>query len=147
VTENRYFESWRPRFSVPVDVDGDGRPDSPAQQRAQYSHYRPLFTSQLRAAMGQGAIFIANTLGVVDPALNGLTIEACENVSNCEAAFKKQAEATRAANLAPVGVVWLKGDDPQECAKVKGLRQKLPFLLEGTDFYDGTHVVCPNELP
>ena len=43
-----------------------------------------------------------------------------------------------------MSVVWLKGDDPKECAKAKTLRQRLPFLLEGTDFYDGTHVVCPS---
>ena len=27
-------------------------------------------------------------------------------------------------------------------AVAASLRQQFPFLLEGTDFYDGTHVVC-----
>ena len=41
-----------------------------------------------------------------------------------------------------VSVMWLKGSDPAECANAKAMRAKLPYLLEGTDFYDGTHVVC-----
>jgi hypothetical protein len=104
--------------------------------------YRPLFTAGLRAALGPDAIMVANTLGVVDPSLNGLTIEACdssETEEQCVERFGAQAAVAAAPN---VSVIWLKGSDPQECAIAARLRARFPFMLEGTDFYDGTHVVC-----
>ena len=68
-----------------------------------------------------------------------LTIEACTNATECIAGFAAQAAVAHKPLLA---VMWLKGSDPAECANAKEMRAKLPFLLEGTDFYDGTHVVC-----
>jgi hypothetical protein len=86
------------------------------------------------------AIMIANTEpGQIDPSLNGFTIEACNNATECIASFRAQAAV---AHKPLLSVMWLKGSDPAECANAREMREKLPFLLEGTDFYDGTHVVC-----
>ena len=69
---DQYFKLWSHSFAFHVDTDGDGQPDSASQSRAQYDTYRPLFASQLRAALGPGAVMIANSgLGQVDPSLNG----------------------------------------------------------------------------
>ena len=46
------------------------------------------------------------------------------------------------AHAPPLGVVWLKSGTPAECTSAAQLRKKFPWLLEGTDFYDGSHVVC-----
>ena len=129
-------------FPFLVDTDGDGQPDTLAQTMAQYDKYRPLFSAALRKALGPHAIMIANSgLGQVDPSLNGLTIEACNDAAQCVASFKAQAAV---AHKPLLSVMWLKGSDPAECANAAALRKQLPFLLEGTDFYDGTHVVCSN---
>ena len=136
----RYFKAWTRTFPFPVDTDGDGKADTPAETRAQYDKYRPAFSAALRKALGPNAIMVANSdVGQVDPSLNGLTIEACDDAAECVAAFAAQAAVAHPPLLS---VMWLKGADPAECAIAKEMRAKLPYLLEGTDFYDGTHVVC-----
>ena len=98
-----------------------------------------MFTAGLRAALGPGAILLANTAGgVADPSLNGLTIED-EDEGNVMAWFEAQAAV---AHTPLVGVLWLKSGTPAECASAAQLRRMFPWLLEGTDFYDGGHVVC-----
>ena len=73
----------------------------------------------------------------------GLTIEACDDAAACVKAFEAQAAV---AHTPLLSVVWLKGWDPNECALVKSMQATLPYLLQGTDFYDGTHVVCNDTL-
>jgi hypothetical protein len=123
------------------DADGDGKPDSLAAIKAQNDRYRPAFTARLRAALGPGAILIANTAGgIADPALNGLTIEDQEgSQEKLVGWFEAQAAV---AHAPPLGVLWLKSGSATECASAAKLRARLPWLLEGTDFYDGGHVVC-----
>eukprot|EP00935_MAST-01C_sp_MAST-1C-sp1_P000831 g831.t1 len=125
--------------STRLDADGDGKPDTLPQILAQYRKYQPVFSASLREALGADALIIANTRGVVDPALNGLTIEACDNPSDCVRHFEAQSAV---AHRPLVSVMWLKGNNPSECAIASQMRKQLPYLLEGTDFYDGTHVVC-----
>jgi hypothetical protein len=50
----------------------------------------------------------ANTNSMVDPALNGLTIEACDDEAQCLAWFEAQAAV---AHQPPRSVLWLKGND------------------------------------
>jgi hypothetical protein len=139
---DQYFKGWSTKFPYPVDTDGDGTADTLAETQKQYNLYRPQFSAALRKALGPDAIMIANSgLGQVDASLNGLTIEACDNAANCMKSFSAQAAVAHKPSLS---VMWLKGSDPAECANAKELRMKLPYLLEGTDFYDGTHVVCGN---
>ena len=121
------------------DATGDGRADTAAAMESSYLKFRPLFTKGLRAALGPDAIMVANTITAVDPSLNGLTIEACDEESVCAAKFAAQAKV---AHAPMVSVMWLKGSSPNECSNAASLRARFPFLLEGTDFYDGTHVVC-----
>jgi len=124
------------------DADGDGRADSVAQIEAMYAQNAPRFSSALRDALGARALLIANTGGaLVDAALNGITIEACDDEAQCAEWFAAQAAV---AHAPPLSVVWLKGSSAEECATAALLRERFPFLLEGTDFYDGTHVVCNN---
>ena len=142
---DEYFKSWTHEFPFPVDTNGDGKPDTLAESQAQYNKYRPEFSAALRKALGPDAIMIANTEpGQVDPSLNGLTIEACDNAAECIEGFSAQAAV---AHRPLLSVMWLKGSDPAECANAKQMRLKLPFLMEGTDFYDGTHVVCNSSTP
>lgn len=124
------------------DADGDGLADSVAQIEAMYSRNAPRFSSALRDALGADALLIANTGGaLVDSALNGITIEACDEEAQCARWFAAQAAV---AHAPPLSVMWLKGSSKEECATAARLRGRFPFLLEGTDFYDGTHVVCNN---
>ena len=76
---------------------------------------------------------------IIVTCFKGLTIEACDNSTECLASFEAQAAVSHKPLLS---VMWLKGSDPAECANAKLMRAALPYLLEGTDFYDGTHVVC-----
>ena len=129
------------------DADGDGRADSVAEIEAMYVRNAPRFSFALRNALGntslgEHALLIANTGGaLVDAALNGITIEACDDEAQCAEWFAAQAAV---AHAPPLSVMWLKGSSPEECATAARLRKRFPFLLEGTDFYDGTHVVCNN---
>ena len=123
------------------DADGDGQPDSLAEISAQNARFRPAFTAGLRVELGPDAILIANTAGgIADPSLNGLTIEDGEgSPDKLVAWFEAQAAVAHPPQL---GVVWLKSGSPAECASAATLRERFPWLLEGTDFYDGGHVIC-----
>ena len=137
---DEYFKAWTQTFPFPVDTDGDGKPETLAETQTQYDKYRPAFSAALRTALGPGALMIANSdPGQVDPSLNGLTIEACNDAAECVASFVAQAAV---AYLPLLSVMWLKGSNTAECANAREMRAKLPYVLEGTDFYDGTHVVC-----
>ena len=120
----------------------DGQPDSQAAMKAQYDKWRPAFSAGLRAALGPDALMIANSgSGIADPALNGLTIEdqECSGEGQSAAWFEAQAAV---AHAPPIGVLWLKSGSTAECASAAKLRERFPWLLEGTDFYDGGRVVC-----
>eukprot|EP00037_Helgoeca_nana_P017593 m.166683 g.166683 ORF g.166683 m.166683 type:complete len:155 (-) comp24057_c0_seq4:120-584(-) len=127
------------------DGDGDGTPDTAAEMAAQYTLYQKELSAKLRTQLGSDAIMIANTgVGQKDPALNGITIEMCADADECLSSFKEQAAV---AHTPLLSVMWLKGEGgaiPNECAIAAKMRAELPYLLEGTDFYDGTHVTCPS---
>lgn len=46
----------------------------------------------------------------------------------------------------PVGVMWLTHSEvmppAEQCSRVAALQQQFNFLYAGTDFFDGSHVVC-----
>lgn len=130
------------------DSDGDGKADSVAALERQYSRYYPSWSASLRQKLGADAILLANGVGhTADPNLNGLTIEmeSCVNVSSCE----EQLEAQHNVSASPaMAVLWLTGSSPsnppaKQCARVAQIQQKLPYVIAGTDFYDGSRVTCP----
>eukprot|EP00039_Didymoeca_costata_P001546 m.53215 g.53215 ORF g.53215 m.53215 type:complete len:334 (+) comp10849_c0_seq2:5027-6028(+) len=127
------------RFSANGDLS---KPQTIAEIEEQYNTYRPAFSARLREALGKDAIMIANCGGgMVDPNLNGLTIEACDNQESCSEWFQAQAKVAQSPKI---NIMWLKGADPQECTIAANLRKVVPNFFEGTDFYDGTHVTCEN---
>jgi hypothetical protein len=58
------------------DVNDDGIADTPATLRSEYATWRPYFTAELRAALGDDAVVVGNAGGALaDAALNGVTLE------------------------------------------------------------------------
>ena len=54
--------------------------------------------------------------------------------------------ATTAAGREPVSVLWLTHAESmtpaEQCAQVYKLQQLYPWVQAGTDFFDGSHIVC-----
>ena len=119
-----------------------------------YWAWRSAFVAQLRQILGEKAIILANSAGAVsDPSLSGITIEmeSCVGgapaLQHCADALEGQRAATIAAGRKPVSALWLTHSEAmsaaQQCADVAALQQKYPWVTAGTDFFDGSHVVCP----
>ena len=121
----------------------------PEQVVQQFQQFQPKLVSGLRSALGQHAIIIANTVvGQHSSALNGLTIEmeACtgSNYDRCVATLIAQHNVSVQPAFA---ILWLTGESASnpaatQCARVAQMQAQLPWVLVGTDFYDGSHVVC-----
>ena len=135
---------------APFDSDGDATPDTPAELEAQFKKYHPLWASTLRQQqLGPGAMILGNALGdVADPSLNGITIEmlrCADNVTACAERFIAQDRASSSAVLPGTSVIWMDSatlSADEQCRVVEEVRQRCPFVQPGTDFYDGSHVVC-----
>ena len=75
-------------------------------------------------------------------------MERCLNATACELQLAAQEAAT--ARGLPAGralsVLWLTGAaavaPAVQCATVAEIRTRRPWVVAGTDFYDGSHVVC-----
>jgi hypothetical protein len=119
---------------------------------AQYSAWAPALVARLRARLGPGALMLANSAGPLsDSNLDGITIEmeACLDVRACTDAMLGQAAASAAAarpGSAPSSVFWLTHAEamppPQQCNNVSAWQAAYPWILAGTDFFDGSHIVC-----
>lgn len=128
------------------DSNGDGAADSNLQMAAQYSSWAPVFVYKLREAWGGDAIILANSAGPLsDPDINGLTIEmeSCLDEESCTNALLAQNAVARSPS---VSVLWLTHSEsmpPQEqCQRAQQMQQMYPWIQAGTDFFDGSHVVC-----
>ena len=133
------------------DFDGDGRVDTATEALAQYTAWAPALVARLRNRLGPGALLLSNSAGALsDSSLDGLTIEmeACLDVGACTNAMLGQAAASAAARpaSAPTSVFWLTHAEamppPQQCANVSAWQAAHPWILAGTDFFDGSHIVC-----
>ena len=135
------------------DYDGDGVPETPAQAAALYFAWAPAFVSRMRASLGPDALILANSAGAVsDPNLSGLTIEleACTPANggnkSCAAALGAQHTVSQIAGHESVSVLWLTHSEQMspadQCAFAAEMQAKYPWLQQGTDFFDGSHVVC-----
>ena len=127
------------------DIDGDGVADSSDKIYESYFAWAPAFVAMMRARLGPGRVMLANSAGAVsDTSLSGITIE-MEEQPNADALNAQQA-ATSAAGGTPVSVVWLTHSESvpaqKQCEAVAALQKQCPWVQAGTDFFDGSHVVC-----
>ena len=135
------------------DANGDGQPETIADLKAQFSKFKPLLAAGLRWAMGPEAVMLANTVpGLTDPSLNGFTIEmeSCSSESGyarCVATLEAQHKVSVSNGLKAMSIMWLTGESianpaAAQCVRVAKIQQRMPWVMEGTDFYDGSHVIC-----
>ena len=131
-----------------VDTNGDGNPDSPDQTVEQYITWAPFFTVTLRSVLGPEAVILSNSAGPLsDPMLNGITVEAesCRDNEVCYNALRAQHEVSYNPAKSE-SVLWLTHSElvpaEKQCALVADIQQQMPWVLAGTDFFDGSHVVC-----
>ena len=133
------------------DYNGDGQADSPKEALAQYTAWAPALVARLRSRLGPSALLLANSAGPLsDSSLDGLTIEmeACLDARACTDAMLGQAAASAAARpgSAIASVFWLTHAEvmnaSQQCAEVAAWQAAHPFILQGTDFFDGSHISC-----
>eukprot|EP01102_Stenamoeba_stenopodia_P007919 TRINITY_DN2232_c0_g1_i3.p3 TRINITY_DN2232_c0_g1~~TRINITY_DN2232_c0_g1_i3.p3 ORF type:complete len:159 (-),score=36.17 TRINITY_DN2232_c0_g1_i3:229-705(-) len=130
------------------DCNGDGQPDTFDDLLDQYQSWGPYFIWSLRQALGPNAIMIGNSAGALsDSNLNGITIEMenCIDYQDCSSSLMSQyLLSTKPA----VGLVWLTHSEvmpaEEQCVRVAALQLQMPWLLAGTDYFDGSHVVCNN---
>lgn len=135
-------------LGVPVDTNGDGKPDSAADTLKQWLTFRPQYTRALREAIGPQGVLIGNSAGALgDPALNGITVEmeACQEWSTCLDALEGQ----HAVSVEPAAsVLWLTHSEEmpasKQCSLVSAAQKQLSYVAAGTDFFDGSHIVCNN---
>lgn len=135
------------------DIDGDGRPETPSEIYGSYFAWGPAFLAMMRRRLGRDAIILANSAGSLsDASLSGVTIEmeACTakhgGARKCSDALHGQHTATAAAGGTPVSVLWLTHSNSmpaaQQCKLMESLQAQYPYVQAGTDFFDGSHVVC-----
>jgi len=131
------------------DFNGDGVAETLAEALAQYTAWAPALVARLRARLGASALILANSAGALsDASLSGLTIEmeACLDEGACTNAMLGQADVTATLGRAPTSVFWLTHSEvmppAQQCAEVAAWQAAHPWILAGTDFFDGSHVVC-----
>lgn len=130
------------------DFNGDNKPDTSDEVALQYAKYAPYFVQQIRKLIGDDKYIISNSAGRnPDPNLNGLTLEmeACVNITNCINALNESQSLSMKPNLS---VLWLTHSEAMsaedQCTNVAILQNQYDFIQVGTDFFDGSHVVCNN---
>jgi hypothetical protein len=132
-----------------IDSNGDGQVDSIEDVIDQYVSWSSVLTHELRLALGSDAVMIGNSAGALsDPSLSGITIEmeSCTDLSRCRDALVAQHAASQGLRSEKRSVLWLTHSEtvpPKvQCERARKLQEELPYLLQGTDFFDGSHVTC-----
>ena len=77
-------------------------------------------------------------------------VQACVGVRGgsrkCSDALNAQKAASEAAAIKPISVLWLTHSEAmpaeKQCKVVAALQAQYPWVQAGTDFFDGSHVVC-----
>ena len=135
------------------DYDGDGLPETAEQAAALYFAWAPAFVARMRASLGADALILANSAGALsDSNLSGLTIEleACTPArggnKSCAAALGAQHAVAQIAGHESLSILWLTHSEQMspadQCAFAARMQAEYPWLQQGTDFFDGSHVVC-----
>ena len=137
------------------DTNGDGQPDTVASLQAQYSAWKPYYSSQLRKVLGN-RLLLANTgsPSASDASLDGQTIEfewctaARGGLRACIAELEGQHAISSAqgggggGGRTALSVMWLTDAKalPAEtqCAELRSLQVTMPWLLAGLDRSDLT---------
>jgi hypothetical protein len=137
------------------DIDGDGHPEDTAQIAASHFAWAPSFVASLRAQLGPKRTILANSGGPIsDSSLSGIAIESeflhrVRSTHSLGEAFVAQHAVTLAGgeNREPLSVFWLTHSNAvpkkRQCDVIGALQEKYPWLQAGTDFFDGSYVVCP----
>eukprot|EP01044_Picomonas_judraskeda_P007869 COSAG03_NODE_869_length_5567_cov_622.477601_8_plen_77_part_00 len=67
-------------------------------------------------------------------------------IAKCANALNGQQVATRSTGRQPTSVLWLTHAESmtpaEQCAQVAKLQKEYPWVQAGTDFFDGSHIVC-----
>jgi hypothetical protein len=151
-----YLDGYgRPSFTTDTgyDYDGDGVAETPAQVTNLYNGWAPAFVAMMRASLGDEALILANSgMANTDTSLSGLTIElegctaAKGGEKTCGAALAGQNIAATTFGRESLSVLWLTHSEsmsPEEqCTFAENMQRRYPFVQEGTDFFDGSHIVC-----
>ena len=118
-----------------------------------YFAWAPAFVAMVRSRLGADAVILANSAGSIsDASLSGITLEmeACTaahgGTNKCADALGAQATTTKTAGHTPLSVLWLTHSESmpaeKQCQAVASLQRQYPFVQAGTDFFDGSHIVC-----
>jgi hypothetical protein len=118
-----------------------------------YFAWAPAFVAAIRAKLGPKGVMLANSAGSLsDSSLSGITIEMEQCTGNrggtrkCSDALNAQRLATASAGVTPLSVLWLTHSEAmpaaKQCETVEALQRIYPWVQAGTDFFDGSHVVC-----
>jgi len=145
------------QYFAPLDWNGDGVAETTAQAQAQYKVWAPVFVAQLRQRLGPKAVMIANTgSSSSDSSLNGVSVEmeSCVasrgGVGRCIDWLLASYDASIAAGRQPLSTLWLthgQSMPPEEqCAHVATIGAQYPWVHAGTDFFDGSFIVCNHTI-
>jgi hypothetical protein len=135
------------------DYDGDGVPETAVQVQNLYNGFAPAFVAMMRNTLGRKALILANSGEAnTDVSLSGLTIEleGCTAVhggkKTCGASLSGQDLAVTSVGRESLSVLWLTHSNEmspnEQCTFAKKMQDMYPFVQEGTDFFDGSHIVC-----
>ena len=96
--------------------------------------------------LGPNPLIIANSAGRnPDKNLNGLTIEmeACLSYTDCTSALQENFDVGAKPT---VSALWLTHGESmpaeQQCATARRVAQEMPWVQMGTDFFDGSYILC-----
>jgi hypothetical protein len=135
------------------DYDGDGVAETSQQVTNLYNGWAPAFVAMMRHSLGTDALILANSGEAnTDSSLSGLTIElegctaAHGGGKSCGAALNGQHVAATAVERESLSVLWLTHSNSmspvEQCAFARKMQALYPWVQQGTDFFDGSHVVC-----
>eukprot|EP01006_Ploeotia_vitrea_P048368 TRINITY_DN67227_c8_g3_i1.p1 TRINITY_DN67227_c8_g3~~TRINITY_DN67227_c8_g3_i1.p1 ORF type:complete len:331 (+),score=5.68 TRINITY_DN67227_c8_g3_i1:30-1022(+) len=133
-------------------IDGTDKKATLKDLDTQYAKWKPYLGEQLRKALGDHRVFIANPSFPFTPApeLNGITIEfehCHHNFPGCIKTLREQRAAGH--QWPPVFALWLTHSNvvpaPTQCSELVQAQKQLPFhVMLGEDIRDCTreHIPC-----
>eukprot|EP00039_Didymoeca_costata_P011662 m.164796 g.164796 ORF g.164796 m.164796 type:complete len:349 (+) comp15247_c2_seq1:192-1238(+) len=169
-----YPPEWKAHITTVTtlfDIDGDGIADSFDKLNAQWMAWRPYLTAQMRNAIGDDKLFIANTgvPHIADAALNGITIEdewtrcggppcgdnetgvpnlppgvPSPHIQAVKTAYAGQGAVTLLANRTQQSVMWLTHPNyVPEATQCAEFAKLKEEMPWLVEGVDSAHVVCP----
>jgi len=131
---------------IDFDCDGDGKKNTIKEFLMQYQAWAPSVAFQLREKLGPNAIILGNSAGSLsNPVFNGITLEmeSCLDTKVCTDALLGQYSVHPNGALS---ILWLTHSEvmppAEQCQLVAQWQAQMPWIFAGTDFFDGSHIVC-----